>query len=191
MIAFEKIKSNTICLEMVNTLKQKKLKLIREQKDLIKERKTMLKEFYPDQEEYTEQQGKQQYMDERIDVITVQVDFITEQLKLLQPSISTGSKMEKGGLIDVLKPLKEQDLRSLLFMMMQQDFVSLNISQELNKLTENVLERYQQGMIQLRRRDDTVKMNNQILMNLLKCVPCKCLSNGLVLLNNAVAVNKK
>lgn len=174
---------------MTKSLKQKKLKLIREQKDLIKERKTMLKEFYPDEQAFADEQQKQQYMDERIDVITVQVDYITEQLQLLQPSIHKNKqqRMEKEELMELLKPLKEQELRSLLWMVIQQDLVTFNVTSELYQLTENVLMRYQQGMIQLR-RDNTVKMNNQILMNLLNSAPCKCLSNGLILLNAAAAV---
>lgn len=153
---------------------------MREQKDLLKERKAMLKEFYKD--DYAEQQQKQQYMDERIDVITVEVDFITEQLKLLQPTI-TSNKVEKS-LIDIIKPLKEQDLRSLLFMVIQQDVVQLSVTTQLKDLTLTALERYQQGIVQLRRDyGENHKMNNQVIKDLLKSSTIKCLSNGLLLLN--------
>ncbi|GAA5815158.1 hypothetical protein MFLAVUS_008664 [Mucor flavus] len=179
IIAFENIKSNTVCAEMLKALKQKKLTLIREQKDLLKERKSILKEFY--QDDYTEQQQKQQYMDERIDVITIQVDFISEKIKLLQPSISH-NKVEKS-LIEILKPLKEQDLRSLLFMIIQHDLISSNIKSQLHDLKSTTLEKYQQGMIQLRRvHGDAASLNNQVLIDLLKS-PIKCLSNGLILIN--------
>ncbi|KAI8078398.1 P-loop containing nucleoside triphosphate hydrolase protein [Thamnidium elegans] len=179
IIAFENIKSNTVCTEMLKALKQKKLTLIREQKDLLKERKSILKEFY--QDDYTEQQQKQQYMDERIDVITIQVDFISEKIKLLQPSIPS-NKVEKN-LIEILKPLKEQDLRSLLFMIIQHDLISSNIKSQLYDLKSATLEKYQQGMIQLRRvHGDAASLNNQVLIDLLKS-PIKCLSNGLILIN--------
>lgn len=181
LIAFDSVKSNTICTEMCKSLKEKKFKLMREQKDLLKERKEMLKEFYKD--DYLEQQQKQQYMDERIDVITVEVDFITEQLKLLQPTI-TSNKVEKS-LIDIIKPLKEQDLRSLLFMVIQQDLVQLSVTTQLKSLTLCALERYQQGIVQLRRDyGENHKMNNQVIRDLLKCSKIKCLSNGLLLLNS-------
>ncbi|CAO3612981.1 unnamed protein product [Mucor hiemalis] len=180
LIAFDSVKSNTICAEICKSLKEKKFKLMREQKDLLKERKAMLKEFYKD--DYAEQQQKQQYMDERIDVITVEVDFITEQLKLLQPTI-TSNKVEKS-LIDIIKPLKEQDLRSLLFMVIQQDVVQLSVTTQLKDLTLTALERYQQGIVQLRRDyGENHKMNNQVIKDLLKSSTIKCLSNGLLLLN--------
>lgn len=139
----------------------------------------MLKEFYED-DDYIEQQQKQQYMDERIDIITVEIDFITEQLKRLHPTITT-SKIEKS-LIDVLKPLKEQELRSLLFLMIQQDLISYSITEQLYKLTLQALERYQQSMVQLRRDNGDGKvMNSQIIKDVLKSTSIKCLSNGLIL----------
>lgn len=154
--------------------------LVREQKDLLKERKSMLKEFYHD--DYTDQQQNQQYMDERIDITTLEADFISEQIKLLQPTI-TSNKIEKS-LIDLLKPLKEQDLRSLLFMMIQHDFISFNITEQLHQLKSSALERYQQSLIQLRRdHGDGSSMNTQVLIDLMKS-PIKCLSNGLILMNS-------
>lgn len=140
----------------------------------------MLKEFYHD--DYADQQQNQQYMDERIDIITLEADFITEQIKLLQPTI-TSQKIEKS-LIDVLKPLREQDLRSLLFMMIQHDFISSNITEQLHQLKSSAVERYQQSLIQLRRdHGDGIYMNTQVLIDLVKS-PIKCLSNGLVLMNS-------
>lgn len=120
-------------------------------------------------------------MDERIDVITIQVDLISEKIKLLQPSIPS-NKLEKS-LIEILKPLKEQDLRSLLFMIIQHDLISFNIKSQLQNLTSTTLDRYQQAMIQLRRaHGDSTSMNNQVLIDLLKA-PIKCLSNGLILIS--------
>ncbi|KAI8091428.1 P-loop containing nucleoside triphosphate hydrolase protein [Gilbertella persicaria] len=179
VIAIDHIKSHPICLEMMKALKQEKIKLMREQKDLLKERNAMLKEFYKD--EYEQQQQMQQYMDERIDMITVQVDLITERIKLLSAS-SIPSIINKNNqsLIDILKPLKEGDLRALILLMIQQDLVTFNIQSQLQHQTAQTLEKFQQGIVQLRRTSKV--MNNQILVDLLRS-PVRCLSNGLLLIS--------
>ncbi|OBZ84753.1 Kinesin-like protein KIF21A [Choanephora cucurbitarum] len=179
VVAINHIKSHPICLEIMKALKQEKIKLMREQKDLLKERKAMLKEFYKD--EYEEQQGMQQYMDERIDVITIQVDAITERMKLLSAS-SIPSIINKNNqnLIDILKPLKEGDLRALILLIIQKDLVNLSLQAEIQQHTSKSLEKLQQAIVQLRRTSKV--MDNQILIDLLKS-PVRCLSNGLILIS--------
>ena len=154
---------------------------MREQKDLLKERHEMLKEFYKD--DFTEQQQKQQYMDERIDTITVHVDLLTEHIKLLTSasrSVMNSNNKNNHSLIDILKHLKEGDLRALILLIIQQDLVSFNLQSQVNQHTLETLHKFQQGMIQLRRTSDEI--NNQVLMDLLKS-PIRCLSNGLVLIS--------
>ncbi|KAI8349230.1 P-loop containing nucleoside triphosphate hydrolase protein [Choanephora cucurbitarum] len=179
VVAINHIKSHPICLKIMKALKQEKIKLMREQKDLLKERKAMLKEFYKD--EYEEQQGMQQYMDERIDVITIQVDAITERMKLLSAS-SIPSIINKNNqnLIDILKPLKEGDLRALILLIIQKDLVNLSLQAEIQQHTSKALEKLQQAIVQLRRTSKV--MDNQILTDLLKS-PVRCLSNGLILIS--------
>lgn len=182
IMAFEHIKLHPLCLEMLDSLKQQKIKLMREQKDLLKERHDMLKEFYKD--EFSEQQQKQQYMDERIDTITVQVDLLTEHIKLLtsntKSTLSSSNNRNNHSLIEILKPLKEGDLRALILLIIQQDLVSFNLQSYINQYTSEALYRFQQGMVQLRRNNDEI--NNQILTDLLKS-PIRCLSNGLLLIS--------
>ncbi|KAI8646561.1 P-loop containing nucleoside triphosphate hydrolase protein [Parasitella parasitica] len=180
VMSFEHVKLHPICLEMLRSLKQQKIKLMKEQKDLLKERHEMLKEFYKD--EFTEQQQKQQYMDERIDTITVQVDLITENIKLLtSPKSATISNNKNNHrLIDILKHLKEGDLRALILLIIQQDLVSFSLQAEINRHGLDTLHKFQQGLVQLRRTNDVI--NNQVLIDLLKS-PIRCLSNGLVLIS--------
>ncbi|KAL9553340.1 hypothetical protein MBANPS3_003339 [Mucor bainieri] len=182
IMAFEHIKLHPLCLEMLGSIKQQKIKLMREQKDLLKERHDMLKEFYKD--EFSEQQQKQQYMDERIDTITVQVDLLTEHIKLLssttKSTLSSSNNRNNHSLIEILKHLKEGDLRALILLIIQQDLVSFNLQSHINQHTLEALNRFQQGMVQLRRTNDEI--NNQILTDLLKS-PIRCLSNGLLLIS--------
>lgn len=142
----------------------------------------MLKEFYKD--EFTEQQQKQQYTDERIDTITVQVDLLTEHIKLLTCSrlapMNNNSNRNNHSLIDILKHLKEGDLRALILLLIQQDLVPFHLQSQLNHLTLESLYKFQQGIVQLRRTSDEI--NNQVLMDLLKS-PARCLSNGLILIS--------
>ncbi|CEP09485.1 hypothetical protein [Parasitella parasitica] len=180
IVSFEHVKHHPICLEMLNSLKQQKIKLMREQKDLLKERHQMLKEFYKD--EFTEQQQKQQYMDERIDTITVQVDLIIEHIKLLTSPKSATNNNNKNNhsLIDILKHLNEGDLRALILLIIQQDLVPFNLQSEINQHNVETLYKFQQGLVQLRRTNDEI--NNQVLIDLLQS-PIRCLSNGLVLIS--------
>ncbi|KAI8371106.1 P-loop containing nucleoside triphosphate hydrolase protein [Blakeslea trispora] len=179
VVAINHIKSHPVCLDIIKSLKQEKIKLMREQKDLLQERKAMLKEFYKD--EYEEQQGMQQYMDERIDIITIQVDTITEQMKLLSvSSIPSIINKNNQNLIDILKPLKEGDLRALILLIIQKDLVNLSLKAEIQQHTSKALEKFQQGIVQLRRTSKV--MDNQILSDLLKS-PIRCLSNGLILIS--------
>ncbi|GAN04848.1 kinesin, motor region protein [Mucor ambiguus] len=182
IMAFEHIKLHPICLEMLNSLKQQKIKLMREQKDLLKERHDMLKEFYKD--EFSEQQQKQQYMDERIDTITVQVDLLTEHIQLLssttKSTLSSSNNKNNHSLIEILKHLKEGDLRALILLIIQQDLASFNLQSQISQHTTEALYRFQQGMVQLRRTNDEI--NNQILTDLLRS-PIRCLSNGLLLIS--------
>ncbi|KAI8970484.1 P-loop containing nucleoside triphosphate hydrolase protein [Mycotypha africana] len=183
IVAFEHLKSHPICAEMMKSLKRQKIKLLHEQRDLLKERKEMLKEFYKDK--FQEEQQKQQYMDERIDIITVQVDMITEQLNLLSsPSnsacFSAFDNKNNVKLINILKPLRESDLRALILLIIQRDMVTFNLQSALYQHTLQTLQQFQQGFIQLRRTSDS--MNNQILIDMLKS-PVRCLSNGLVLIS--------
>jgi hypothetical protein len=153
---------------------------LREQKDLLKERTAMFKEFYQE-EEFEEQQHMQQYMDERIDMITVQVDLITEHMKLLfTSSIPSITNKNNQSLIDILKPLTEGDLRALILLIIQQELVSYIVQSHIHQHITQMLESFQQGIIQLR-RTSTV-MNNQVLIDLLKS-PVRCLSNGLILIS--------
>ncbi|CAO0800621.1 unnamed protein product [Mucor circinelloides] len=182
IIAFEHIKLHPKCLEMLDSLKQQKIKLMREQKDLLKERHEMLQEFYKD--EFSEQQQKQQYMDERIDTITVQVDLLTEHIKLLtstsKSTLSSSNNRNNHSLIKILKHLKEGDLRALILLVIQQDLVSFNLQSQTNQHTLETLYRFQQGIVQLRRTSDNI--DNQILTGLLRS-PVRCLSNGLLLIS--------
>lgn len=155
---------------------------MREQKDLLKERHEMLQEFYKD--EFSEQQQKQQYMDERIDTITVQVDLLTERIKLLtstsKSTLSSSNNRNNHSLIKILKHLKEGDLRALILLVIQQDLVSFNLQSQINQHTLEALYRFQQGIVQLRRTSDNI--DNQILTGLLRS-PIRCLSNGLLLIS--------
>jgi len=155
---------------------------MREQKDLLKERHEMLQEFYKD--EFSEQQQKQQYMDERIDTITVQVDLLTEHIKLLtstsKSTLSSSNNRNNHSLIKILKHLKEGDLRALILLVIQQDLVSFNLQSQTNQHTLETLYRFQQGIVQLRRTSDNI--DNQILTGLLRS-PVRCLSNGLLLIS--------
>ncbi|KAK4510106.1 uncharacterized protein ATC70_006277 [Mucor velutinosus] len=182
IMAFEHIKLHPLCLEMLDSLKQQKIKLMREQKDLLKERHDMLQEFYKD--EFSEQQQKQQYMDERIDTITVQVDLLTEHIKLLtsttKSTLGSSNNRNNHSLIDILKHLKEGDLRALILLIIQQDLVSFYLQSEISRHTSEALYRFQQGIVQLRRASDEI--NNQILTDLLRS-PIRCLSNGLLLIS--------
>ncbi|EPB81184.1 hypothetical protein HMPREF1544_12106 [Mucor circinelloides 1006PhL] len=182
IIAFEHIKLHPKCLEMLDSLKQQKIKLMREQKDLLKERHEILQEFYKD--EFSEQQQKQQYMDERIDTITVQVDLLTEHIKLLtstsKSTLSSSNNRNNHSLIKILKHLKEGDLRALILLVIQQDLVSFNLQSQTNQHTLETLYRFQQGIVQLRRTSDNI--DNQILTGLLRS-PVRCLSNGLLLIS--------
>ncbi|KAL7312560.1 hypothetical protein PS15m_008312 [Mucor circinelloides] len=182
IIAFEHIKLHPKCLEMLDSLKQQKIKLMREQKDLLKERHEMLQEFYKD--EFSEQQQKQQYMDERIDTITVQVDLLTEHIKVLtstsKSTLSSSNNRNNHSLIKILKHLKEGDLRALILLVIQQDLVSFNLQSQINQHTFEALYRFQQGIVQLRRTSDNI--DNQILTGLLRS-PIRCLSNGLLLIS--------
>jgi hypothetical protein len=140
----------------------------------------MLKEFYQE-EEFEEQQHMQQYMDERIDMITVQVDLITEHMKLLSASsIPSITNKNNQSLIDILKPLTEGDLRALILLIIQQELVSYMVQSQIHQHSMQILESFQQGIIQLRRT--SAVMNNQILIDLLKS-PVRCLSNGLILIS--------
>lgn len=140
----------------------------------------MLKEFYQE-EESEKQQHMQQYMDERIDMITVQIDSVTDHMKLLSASsIPSITNKNNQSLIDILKPLTEGDLRALILLIIQQELVSYNVQSQLYQHSTRMLDSFQQGIIQLRRT--TPVMNNQVLIDLLKS-PVRCLSNGLILVS--------
>lgn len=143
----------------------------------------MLKEYYKD--DFEEQQQMQQYMDERIDIITVQVDYLSECIKMVSNNTTHIPTMQhtrsnQSSLIEVLKPLKEGELRALILLMIQQDLVALHVTRYMHDYTSESLRRFQQGMVQLRRTSPV--MNNQIILDLMKS-PIRCLTNGLLLIS--------
>ncbi|EIE82554.1 hypothetical protein RO3G_07259 [Rhizopus delemar RA 99-880] len=174
IISLENIKSHPICLEIIQDLKQKKIQLMREQKELLMERKEIITKFYHDD---ASQEEGQQYMDERIDEISLQIDYISRQI---QEITSTSKQNIKQSLIDVLQPLKEGELRALLSLFIQQDVIRGIAQSSMYQLAESTLYQYQQGLVQLRRLEKT--MNNHIVQGLLK-TPVKFLPNGLVLIS--------
>ncbi|KAG1463310.1 hypothetical protein G6F56_005310 [Rhizopus delemar] len=174
MVSLENIKSHPTCLEIIQDLKQKKIQLMREQKELLKERKEMITSFYND--DSTQEDG-QQYMDERIDEITVQVDYLSQQIQELS---SPGKPGIKQTILDAIQPLREGELRTLVLMFIQQDMIRGMVRTSMYQLAEATLYQYQQGFVQLRRLEKA--MNNHILEGLLKS-PAKILNNGLVLIS--------
>ncbi|KAG0930334.1 hypothetical protein G6F57_005371 [Rhizopus arrhizus] len=174
LVSLEHVKNHATCAEITQELKQKKIQLMREQKELLKERKEMITEFYNDD---ASQQDGQQYMDERIDEITIQVDYLSLQIQELT---AFSKPSTRPSLADLIQPLKENELRSLLFLVIQQDVIRGVVKSSMYRLAEETLYRYQQGLVQLRRLNKV--MNNQILQNLLQS-PTRILTNGLVLIS--------
>lgn len=157
-------------------MKQKKIQLMREQKELLKERKDIIREFYNDD---TSQEDGQQYMDERIDEITIQVDYLSQLIQELTAPTANKHNI-KQTISDIIQPLRDTELKSLLLLFIQQDVIKGHIKSIMHQLTEDNLYRYQQGFVQLRRLDKV--MNNHILQGLLK-LPSRFLTNGLVLIS--------
>ncbi|KAG1303102.1 hypothetical protein G6F64_010361 [Rhizopus arrhizus] len=174
IISLENIKSHPVCLEIIQDLKQKKIQLMREQKELLMERKEIITKFYHDD---ASQEEGQQYMDERIDEISLQIDYVSRQI---QEITSTSKQNIKQSLTEAIQPLKEGELRALLSLFIQQDVIRGIAQSSMYQLAENTLYQYQQGLVQLRRLEKT--MNNHIVQGLLK-TPVKFLPNGLVLIS--------
>jgi hypothetical protein len=165
------------------------LRLIREQKELIAERKAVLAE----EGVHSGDDTVPQYMDERIDTITIQADFLSQQIRYL----SQFSKLNHRGikkreeLLALMDKLDHKSMTNLLFDVLQLDMVPLT---QINSLQSNMIEyidqtmvRLQEGVVTMRRsgrfnhnQHDISETLDSVMMKIVKS-PIRCLPNGLLL----------